>query len=69
MFQNWLPIHFSEEPIKAIPAQDYMTPESFHLAQQMMAEELALEFSGKPVDPHRSRTVELEIYHKGGGTV
>ena len=46
-----------------------MTPDSFTLAQNTLAEELTSEFSGEPLDPYRSRTVEVEVYHKNGGTV
>jgi two-component system sensor histidine kinase EvgS len=30
---------------------------------------LTSEFSGEPIDPYRSRIVEVKVYHKNGGTV
>jgi two-component system, cell cycle sensor histidine kinase and response regulator CckA len=57
------------EEIKTIPARNHITPESYALAEKVLAEELKLEFSGEPVDPHRSRTLEVEVYHKNGGTI
>ncbi len=60
---------FTPEEIMKIPVQDQMTPESYAMAQQILAEELELEFSGKPVDPYRARTMELETYCKDGGTI
>ncbi len=45
-----------------------LTPESLARIQQTFAEEMALEVSGG-ADPKRSRTLELEEYHKDGSIV
>ena len=52
-----------------IPSEQQVTPESYARATKVLAEELEKEFSGQPVDPHRSRTFEMEFYRKDGGTV
>lgn len=72
IYQSPSEIHISgytPEEIIQIPSEKQFTPESFARGSQMLAEELELEFSGKPVDPHRSRTIELEYYRKDGSTV
>jgi PAS domain S-box-containing protein len=51
------------------PPREQIVPESYALVEKILAEELVNEFGGKPVDPRRSRTLELEVYHKNGGTV
>ena len=60
---------FTAEEMMQIPVQDQLTPESYAMAEKILVEELELEFSGRPVDLHRYRTMELEIYKKGGGTI
>jgi len=60
---------YSPEEITSIPAKDQIVPESYVLVQTVLAEELEKEFGQEPVDPHRSRTFEVEVYHKDGGTV
>jgi len=60
---------YSPEEITSIPAKDQIVPESYALVQTVLAEELEKEFGQEPVDPHRSRTIEVEVYHKDGGTV
>ncbi|HQK99888.1 MAG TPA: PAS domain S-box protein [Smithellaceae bacterium] len=60
---------YTPEEIMRIPIDRQATPETFSRAAAILAEELAREQSGQPVDPNRSRTFELEIYHKQGGTV
>jgi len=60
--------HTAEE-IMTIPPREQIVPESYALVERVFAEEFAKEFGGKPVDPRRSRTMELEVYHKNGGTV
>ena len=60
---------YTSEEIMNRPAREQIVPESYALAEKILAEELADEFAGKPVDSHRSRTMELEVYHKNGGTV
>ena len=57
----------AEEAMK-IPLQEYLTPEFFKLAYEIIAEELEKEATGT-ADPLRSRTVELEEYCKDGSTV
>ncbi|MEE9913641.1 MAG: PAS domain S-box protein [Deltaproteobacteria bacterium] len=60
---------YTPEEIMKIPSEKQVTPESYARGVAMLAEELEKEFSGQPVDPDRSRTIELESYHKNGGTV
>ncbi len=60
---------YTREEIMAIPIKDQLTPESYALAENVLALELEREFSGEPVDPDRMLTVELEAYHKNGGTI
>jgi PAS domain S-box-containing protein len=48
--------------------QQIMTPESFTKIQDVLAEEMALEASGR-ADPKRSRTLELQEYHKDGSVI
>lgn len=60
---------YTAEEIVKIPLKDQMTPESYRLVEKIISEELEREFSGRPVDPDRSRTMELEVYHKNGGTI
>ncbi len=55
--------------ISEILPRDLLTPESSARVGQALTEELENEFGPNPVDPHRSRTLELEAYHKDGGTV
>ncbi len=60
---------FKPEEIAKIPLREQMTPASYARVERAFAEEIELEFSGKPLDPNRSRTLELEVYHKNGGTI
>ncbi|MBN2396756.1 MAG: PAS domain S-box protein, partial [Deltaproteobacteria bacterium] len=60
---------YTPEEITGTPPRDQITPESYALIEKVLAEELEREFGGEPVDPHRSRTLEVEVYHKDGGTV
>jgi PAS domain S-box-containing protein len=64
----WL-IGYNQEEVMSLPIDRLLTPDSFTLAQNTLAEELTIEFSGEPIDPSRSRTIELEVHHKNGGTV
>jgi PAS domain S-box-containing protein len=59
---------FSVEEAVAQMLEETVTPESYELAQTVLAEELALEAQGHG-DPHRSRTVELELRCKDGSTL
>ena len=60
---------YTQDEIKKIPLNRLLSPSSLLLAQNTVSEELRLELSGAPFDPHRSRTLEQELYHKNGGTV
>ncbi len=60
---------YTAEEVVNIPFDKLLKPESFARVSQMFDEEFKKEFSGEPVDPNRSRTVELEVFHKNGGTV
>jgi len=60
---------YTPEEIMKIPSEEQLPPESYTRGVAMLAEELEKEFSGEPVDPNRSRTIDLEFYHKNGGTV
>jgi len=60
---------YTTDEIMSIPTHELMTPKSYDLAQKILLEELESEQRGLPVDPHRVRTMELEIYKKGGGTI
>jgi len=60
---------YSLEEMANIPLKEQITPESYALVEQALVEELEKEFGGDPIDPHRSRTFEVELYHKDGGTV
>jgi two-component system, cell cycle sensor histidine kinase and response regulator CckA len=58
--------HMPEE-IQNKPVKDIMTPESFALVGKLLTEELANEKNR--ADPNRSRTLELELVKKNGGTI
>lgn len=60
---------YTPEEIMAMSPDKQIVPESYALVEKILAEELAKEFSGKPIDPRRSRTMELQVYHKNGGTI
>jgi two-component system, cell cycle sensor histidine kinase and response regulator CckA len=60
---------YTPEEIMKIPLEKQATPESYARATAILAEEFEKEFSGAPVDPHRSRTLEMEVYRKDGSTV
>ncbi|MBN1591790.1 MAG: PAS domain S-box protein [Candidatus Coatesbacteria bacterium] len=59
---------FSLEEAVSLSLAEALAPESLALAERVLKEELELEMSGK-ADFHRSRTLELEMLCKGGGTV
>lgn len=65
---RWL-TGFTPEEIMAMPIDQLLMPESLELAQNVLGAELALEFSGQPVDTYRSRTLEQGLRHKNGGTL
>jgi PAS domain S-box-containing protein len=58
---------FSEEARMSLPLDQQLAPDSLQRALQLYEEELEEEKSGK-ADPHRSRTIELELYGKDGST-
>ncbi len=60
---------YTPEEIMNIPIDKALTPESFIRVSQLFIEELEKEFSGEPVNPDRSRIIEVEVYHKNGGTI
>ncbi len=60
---------YTPEELMLLPLDQVITPESMILAATAVSEELTLEFSGQPVDPHRSKTIEQEILCKNGGTL
>jgi len=58
---------FTPEERVLQPIEEQMTPDSLSYASNLLAEELADEEGGE-VDPDRTKTVELEYYHKDGST-
>lgn len=60
---------YTVDELMTIPVKKQLTPESYALAEKVLIEELAREKSGVPFDPHRTRTVELQVYRKDGSTV
>ncbi len=60
---------YTAEEIVHVPLDKIMTPESYAVMEKAMTEELEREFSGVPGDPHYTRTMELELHHKNGGTI
>jgi len=60
---------YTPEEIMKIPAEQQVTPESYTRGVAMLTEELEKESGGEPVDPNRSRTIEMEFYRKDGGTI
>jgi PAS domain S-box-containing protein len=59
---------FTPKELMERDLQDILTSQSFDLAQKAIIEELAKE-KKRFLDPHRSRTLELEQYHKDGSTI
>lgn len=60
---------FEPEELLSHPLRDQMPPESYEIVKKAIAEELERELRGEPADPARTRTVEIEVFHKNGGTV
>ena len=60
---------YTPDEIARMPLEELVLPESLELGKQIIAEELAREASGEPVDPHRSRTFEIKLRHKDGRIV
>jgi len=59
---------YTVEEMMGLSGKESMTPASFQVAMQMLAEQLALE-RVEGTDPNRSTKAELEMYCKGGSTV
>jgi PAS domain S-box-containing protein len=59
---------FTPEELMKLDLQDTLTPPSFEIARKAISEELVKEKNRLP-DPYRSRTLELEQYHKDGSTI
>ena len=60
---------YTAEEIVKIPIKDMLTPECYAVMEKIITEEFEKEFSGEPLDHHRSRNIEVEVYHKNGGTI
>jgi PAS domain S-box-containing protein len=60
---------YTVEELKNIPVNKLLTPQSYAQVVSTLSEEIELEFSGKPINLHRSRTMDLEIFHKNGTIV
>ena len=56
------------EEAMARTMKDAYTPASFEVAMRILAEEMAVEKTGQG-DPHRSRTLELKLFHKDGTAI
>jgi len=59
---------FTPEEIMKLDLADMLTTRSFEMAREAITEELVKEKNRSP-DPYRSRTLELEQYHKDGSTI
>ena len=59
---------YTPEELVQIPIEKLMTPESYTVVERILVEEIEREFSGEPVDLDRKRIIEMELYHKKGGT-
>jgi PAS domain S-box-containing protein len=57
---------YTAEEVMTQKALDIFTPKSLEVINSAVSEELAQEYSD---DPYRSRTVELEVYHRDGHTI
>lgn len=59
---------YTPDELMKMPLAEILSPPSFKLVFEIIAEELALEETGK-VNPLRSRMMELEVYCKEGRTI
>ena len=59
---------FTPEETKELGIEGLFPPQSFKLARDVINEELAKEKTDS-AEPLRSRTLEVELYHKGGANV
>ncbi len=57
---------YTPEEIVHMPISGLLTPASYDAAHHAVAAALGREFGDDPVDPHRLRTVEVEMFHKSG---
>ncbi len=60
---------YTPDELLQMPLSKQMTKESYGLVEQVVSEELVKEIGPEPVDPDRSRVMELELTHKSGGTI
>lgn len=60
---------FEPEELLNRPLRDQMPQGSYEIIKKAIADELARELSGEPAGPVCTRTVEIEVFHKNGGTV
>jgi PAS domain S-box-containing protein len=58
---------YSAQEVMGLRLKDVLTPSSLNVATQVLTEELSLADSN--ADPSRSRTLELENYHKDGSII
>lgn len=59
---------YTPEEIMNLDLEDTLTSRSYEIARDAITEELVKEKDRSP-DPYRSRTLELEMYHKDGSTI
>ena len=59
---------FTAEEAMSISVREYLTPSSYQAAMEVLAEELENE-KNPNIDPFRSRTLEVETYHKDGSII
>ena len=59
---------YTPEEFMQLDLADTVTPRSFEMARETIEEELVKE-KNPSSDPYRSRTLELEQYHKDGSTI
>jgi len=60
---------YTPEETRQTHLDKLLTPESFTKATKRLADELDLEASGKPFNPQRYILLEVEAWHKEGGTI
>jgi len=60
---------YTSEETQPRTIQKLMVPSSAESGYRAFLEQIAMEQSGEAKDPSRSWTVEMEMYHKNGGTV
>jgi two-component system cell cycle sensor histidine kinase/response regulator CckA len=60
---------FTSEEMMGKSMKHYFSQASLVMAETVLAEELENEKDDRPIDPNRSRTIELEMLHKDGRTI